>query len=409
MSQARFGVQVLSVVLLVGGACAEGADGGREGADPRPNLGKGDYALAVTVFGDDDTSTGYVALTEDPAETGEFSTESALEIGGATSLFGVRGKNVFGLGSSDSPTVTRYEVDDKGFAKETGRMSLANEGISSSFLRSELVPIVSDTKAYWISEPVVVWNPTDLTVTGTIPMPESEREGFAFEVGEAVVRDGLVYVAAAYRAVDDDLEGGEAVVLIIDPDRDEFSKVVTDKRCPNTIHIFEHQGDLYLSSGVIAATFHHEKMAGYPEPCMLRIPAGEQDFDPDFKVDFADITEGRDAGHLVQGLDGRAYVLALHTDLLGSDLDEQDIWAPYDATAWRWWSFELGKNEPGKLVESVAPGSAAARVLKAGGRDYVALVNIEEGFTTLLAPTSEGDLKPGLRTGGVPYGLIKLD
>lgn len=399
--------RVLGLIMLAASACAEGADAG---ADPRPNLGKGDFALAITVFGENDTQTGYVGLSKDPAEQGEFSTDSSLEVAGAASLFAVRGNSMFGLGSSDSPTVTRYEVDDKGFVDETGHMSFANEGISSGFLRSELVPIVSDEKAYWISEPVVVWNPSDMTVTGTIAMPESEREGFAFEVGEAVVRDDLVYIAASYRAVDDDFEGGEAVVLIIDPERDEFSKVLTDKRCPNTEHIFQDDaGDLYLSSGVIAATFHYEKMAGYPAPCMLRIRAGEQTFDPDFKIDFSDITEGRDAGHLVQGLDGRAYVLALHSDLLDSELDiETDIWAPYEASAWRWWSFELGKSEPGKLVESVAPGSAAARVLKAGGRDYVALVNFEKGFTTLLAPTDDGDLKPGLRTGGVPYGLIKL-
>ena len=94
---------------------------------------------------------------------------------------------------------------------------------------------------------------------------------------------------------------------------------------------------------------------------------------------------------------------------MDTDLDKEDIWAPYEASAWRWWSFELGNREPGKLVESVAPGSAAARVLKAGGRDYVALVNLEEGFTTLFAPTDDGDLKPGLETPGVLYGLIKLD
>jgi hypothetical protein len=142
---------------------------------------------------------------------------------------------------------------------------------------------------------------------------------------------------------------------------------------------------------------------------MLRIRAGEQAFDADFKVDFADITEGRDAGHLVQGLGGRAYVLALHSDLLDSNIDlKTEIWAPYEANAWRWWSFELGKSEPGMLVESVAPASAAARVLKAGGRDYVALVDLEAQSTTLLAPSETGELKPGLRTTGVPYGLIKL-
>jgi hypothetical protein len=396
-------------VLVAASACAEG-DAANSGDDVRPNLGQGDFALATTVFGDNDTQTSYVALSDDPAKQGELSTQNALEVGGSASLFAVRGKNMFGVGSSDSPTVTRYKVDDDGFLEVTGLMSLGNTGISSGFLRSELVPIISDTKAYWISEPVVVWNPTDMTVDATIPMPESEREGFVFEVGEAVLRDDLVYVAASYRTIDDDFEGGEAVVLILDTERDEFTKILTDKRCPNTSHIFEDEaGDLYVSSGVIAATFHYQQMAGYPAPCMLRIRAGEQSFDADFKIDFADITEGRDAGHLVQGLAGRAYVLALHSDLLDSNIDSKtDIWAPYEANAWRWWSFELGKSEPGMLVENVAPASAAARVLKAGGRDYVALVDLEENSTTLLAPSENGELKPGLRTTGVPYGLIKL-
>jgi hypothetical protein len=102
-------------------------------------------------------------------------------------------------------------------------------------------------------------------------------------------------------------------------------------------------------------------------------------------------------------------VLALHADLLETPIDAStELFAPYEAAAWRWWSIELGAASPGVPVNSVEARSAANRVLSAGGREYIANLDIESGSTTLLVPQVDGTLAPGLEITGYPYGLIEL-
>lgn len=406
---ARSTVLARTLFTALIGVCAACSDDGTEAEAPVANLGEGDYALAVTVFGDDG-ETGYVSLVEDPAREVEVTTERALEVGGSVSLFGVQGRRAFGLGSTDAPTLIRYEIDPDGNLEQTARMSLGNEGIESGFMRPELVPLISERKAYWLAEPVVVWDPQEMVVSGTFSLADAERDDYELELGEALLRDEYLFVTASYRDDEDDGEAGIAAVLVIDTRTDELVETLTDERCGSTTHILEDDGDLYVTSSVLAATFHAHGTEGYPAPCMLRIPAGEQRFDPDFHIDLAGLTDGRDAGHLVRGEGRDAFILALHTDLLDEEIGPNtELWAPYEASAWRWWRIELGSDAPGSVLEDVEPGSAAVQVLSAGGRDYIALANIEEGSSILLTPDAAGELKPGLRMGGLPYGLIKLE
>ncbi|MET0410477.1 MAG: hypothetical protein ABW217_04250 [Polyangiaceae bacterium] len=43
----------------------------------------------------------------------------------------------------------------------------------------------------------MIWDPSTMTVSGTFSLEGAEREGSVFELGEAVVRDGLVYVSGS--------------------------------------------------------------------------------------------------------------------------------------------------------------------------------------------------------------------
>lgn len=123
---------------------------------------------------------------------------------------------------------------------------------------------------------------------------------------------------------------------------------------------------------------------------------------------------GRPAGRLVAGEGNHAYVLALHEELLEEPLGlETDLYAPWEASAWRWWSVRLGAQERGALVASapVASGpvaSAASRVLRAGGRELIGHASFETGATTLLVPQEDGGLASGLEVTGYPYGLIQF-
>lgn len=372
------------------------------------------YAIAATQFLPDGTTT-LIALVEDPGAPATLDASRALEVGGAAAIFGTSGQDILAVGSSESPVLTRYEITPgRGFV-EGDQLSLANAGVSSAFKRQGLVPFISETKAYWlddVTQQVIVWNPDAMTIDGSFSLEAAAREGLVFELGErAVVRDdGLLFVGARYRTANEG-EAGRAVALIIDTASDELVEVLEDPRCGDTIHVVADQsGTLYFASGAVAAVLYAlQRPADYPAPCMLRILPGERRFDPDFQINIPDLVEGRSAGRLVAGKDGHAYVLALHEEYLDAELGETtEIWEPWDASAWRWWRFELDSAVSATPVDSAPLASAAGGVLRAGGQDYITHLRSEDGITTLLVAGEDGSLTAGLETPGLPYGLLQV-
>jgi hypothetical protein len=396
----------LSTLILALAGC-----GGSDATDTFPEDGR--YALSTTLFQPDGGATSLLGLIDDPGVAGEFDTTRAIEIGGAAALFGDDGRNVFALGSSDSATVTRYERLAGGALAARGALSLGPYGITSAFKRPELVPMLSATKAYWIddvSSQVVVWDPAGMTVNGSFSLEAAQRDGLLLEVGEAMLRDGALFVSANYRTADDG-EVGEAVAIVIDTVSDTVTDVLTDERCGGTLDIAAaDDGTLYFASNSYAASlFALGRSTDYPAPCVLRINPGERVFDPGYVVSMLELTEGRAAGQLVLGGGGSAYVLALHTELLEAPFDPNgDLFAAYEASAWRWWSVELGSANPGVLVADAPVRSAANRVLSAGGREFIANLDLDTGTTTLLSPQPGGQLAPGLAVTGYPYGMVQL-
>lgn len=380
-------------------------------SDETTDLGTGSYAIATTIF-QADGRTSLVALVDDPTSEAELDTSRALEVGGAAALFGRDGRNVFALGTSDAPVLTRYELDDDGALVERGQMSLQGHGIDSGFLRPDLVPFLSDTKAYWIDDAglqVLVWNPERMELIGSFSLDDAARADALLELGEAVVRDDTVFVSASYRDADE-LDQGQAVVLVIDAVADTLETVLTDDRCGSTKEIAPAEdGTLFIASEALAASqYALDRPPGYPAPCILRILPGERRFDPDFTLSIPDLVDGRSAGRLVTAPDSTAYVLALHEELLSEPLSpDTDLYTPWDSPAWRWWRIDLGAARPAELVEDAPISGAASRVLHAGGQDFISALDLESGTTTLLVPT-ETTLRRGLTLTGYPYGLVKV-
>ncbi len=282
------------------------------------------YAIATTQFLPDSTTT-LIALVEDPGAPVMVDASRALEVGGAAAIFGTGGRGALAVGSSESPVLTRYEITpDRSFVKGA-RLTFANTGVSSAFKRQGLVPFLSEIKAYWLddlTQQVIIWNPDAMTIDGSFSLEAAARDELVFELGErAVVRDdGLLFVGARYRTANEG-EAGRAVALIIDTASDELVEVLEDPRCGDTVHVVADQsGTLYFGSGAMAAVLYAlQRPADYPAPCMLRILPGERRFDPDFQINISDLVEGRSAGRLVAGKDGRAYVLALHEEYLDAE------------------------------------------------------------------------------------------
>lgn len=372
------------------------------------------YAIATTQFLPDGLLS-LVALVEDPGAPGTLEVEQALEIGGAASIYGIDGSQAFVVGSSEAPVLTRYEVTAGRELVLGERLSMANLGVSSAFKREGLVPFLSETKAYWLddaTQQAVVWNPQTMVIEGTFSLAAAAREGYILELGErAVLRDdGLLFVGARHRT-DTDGEAGTAIALVIDTAADELVEVIEDTRCGDTVHIVaDAAGTLYFGSGAVGAVLYAlQRPAEYPAPCVLRILPGEQRFDPDFHLEIPSLVGDRSAGRLVAGANGSAYVLALHEEDLDFELGpDTEIWAPWDATAWRWWRLALDASADAALVDDAPLASAAGHVLHADGQDYITNVQTTDGTTTLLVDDGSESLRAGLQSPGLPYGLLRV-
>ncbi|WP_157069483.1 hypothetical protein [Sandaracinus amylolyticus] len=396
-------------------AIAAALSGCGEPSSSPPLTWDGDFVLSSTVFTPDSASS-FVRVIEDPGTPAVVNADDALEVGGAAALFGFDGQRMFALGSSESPVITRHVVTSDGRLEEDGELSLAGggSGVASAFRRPGLVPFVSPTKAYFIDDvtkQVLVWNPTEMTLDGAISFASADREGLVIEVGErAVVRGEHLFVPVRYRTVEES-DAGIAAALVFEHATDSFVGVVEDDRCGDTVHVVEaSDGTLYFGSGTLGATFYAlQRPAGYPAPCVLRIEPGETEFDPDFYVSIPSLVGDRPAGRLVAGVDGNAYVLALHTELLEAPLsDETELYAPWEASAWRWWGIELGATTPGTQLESTPVASGAGWALHAGDLQLVTQIRYDEGRTTLLVPQADGSLRAGLDVAGVPYSIVRL-
>lgn len=396
-------------IVIAGGACSDSAtvvheDGGIAGLDPEQAL----FAAPVTQFLPDSSTSGLLTL-DDPALPGLVTLDEAIELAGTAAIFGSERAGYLVVGNSDGPTLTRYDLGAGNTLIPGPSLSIGGFGLTSGFRRPGLVPILSNDKAYFLDDSSlqgIVWNPADMTVTSSFSLEEAEPVAErSLEFGEnAVLRGELLYVPANYRTGDDG-EAGTALVVIIDTRTDRLLKVVEDDRCGNTLHAVLHDdGSIYVATGTIGASFHAIGFPeNYPEPCLLRIPPGETEFDPEFHRSLVELAGGRPAGRLIRGRGGYFYVSVLLEEELEQPIGSTDnIFAEWEATAWRLFRFRLDGDEPATPMGELPLSGGGGRVLFADGIEYVQQVQDNGARTTLYVPQDDGTFSKGVELPGIP-------
>ncbi|HEX6243142.1 MAG TPA: hypothetical protein VFZ61_19650, partial [Polyangiales bacterium] len=274
-----------------------------------------------------------------------------------------------------------------------------------------LVPVLSEDKAYFLddqSQQAIVWSPKEMRVKGAVSLADIAPKGALLEFGErAVVRDNRLFIPTTYYREDDTFVA-TAAAIVIDTDKDELVDVIEDDRCGNIVHAVPgERGEIYFASGTVSAGYRE---VGYeqdfPEPCILRVKAGEQKFDPDFYVSMVELAGGRTAARLIHGVGDHYYVSIFDQDELDEPLDETNIWAAWEAKAWRLHRFKMGSKEAPVPVDGIPVTNGGGRVHTTGGLSYVELADREAGTYTLLVPQKDGDFETGITVSGVPYGLL---
>jgi hypothetical protein len=157
---------------------------------------------------------------------------------------------------------------------------------------------VSPTRAYSLSsalDEVLVWNPEEMLITGSIPMTMPERpaamESFAYYSPGVVVGDKVFWEIVSVDSAEN-IQYPATTLAIANVGDEEPIRFVEDERCVGGGGPYvDARGDYYVRSGAMWGQYAAFGAGSENvRTCMLRVRAGQQSFDPDFLVDFRELT-----------------------------------------------------------------------------------------------------------------------
>lgn len=387
---------------------ATGAAGGNGGTE-RPL-----FAVAQSLF-DPVTfaPTGFFQVVSELE--GRFTLDQAIEVPGGIGLFGGPPTGQIWVGNGESPTIRRYAVAEDGAIREDApALSLASFGITETSQSTDRVPFISATKAYFIERTgavIVVWNPDTMEIEGSIDITLPRRDGFRtnLEAWPTVVENRL-YIAFGWWDFTNARVDPGAGVAVIDTENDSVVSVTQDPRCAGIFHSgVADDGYIYYSCGVYPAAAHRIfGDSNAPESCLLRIRAGESEFDPDFYVPIETLTDGRPGGELV-GSGEDLFVRAFYEDESGLSIgDESTTFDITSAEAWRWWRLGAGASSAEELTSLPFSGAGSAPYLLDDGRVFTSQPNLDFSESTLVELNAEDGPEVRATAVGDLNGLIRV-
>lgn len=309
-----------------GGSSGEGGSGGKAGEEPVAGSGtvagggaggeapipmaEGIYVVGYYVTVNDEY-IGYLSVTNDLSAAGSVDIGTAREFPGDMS-YASPGNGVIYVGRGNSAVIERWVLDDKNELVNDGEVGLSQYGLTSAVGGRDPFHFLSEDRAYFIdakTRQVIVWNPQTMKTSEAFSL-EGFAEGDLFPSLTFAYRDGdRVLVSARYYRPDDTAELLTRVA-IIDTLTDEV-EYVDDTRCGNiAFKAVDSEQNLYLASHPAQAAVVEAGIAGDPAAasCIIRIKAGESEFDPEYYVDLADVA-GAPTGGIMQGAGDEAFVL----------------------------------------------------------------------------------------------------
>lgn len=337
-------------------------------AEPPAAPGPSELYVIATAISTDSGANTYVTLL-DSLESQQLDLGRAREFAGWSDL-GVMGDWVF-VSSGETPEVSRFVVGADQSLQADGTVSFASYVGDANFYNQELI---SPTKAYLLGEgELVIWNPSTLQITGTLPYPElPTRDGIlpyvALDRG-AVVRDGRMYVTVTWTDTEQLNMLGDSRILVVDVENDAIVDVLTAP-CPDlAVADRDEAGNLYFSNWVYSpgATL----LYGDSPACMVRIPSGSDSLDA-WSLRFSDVNgnEGAVLGYIGDGK-------WLFSSFLG-DPDE------FDAQTDDWFDWLFGDTWQLELLDPESGTSTTVSALPRNGGGYYA--TRFSGTTHVLIP-----------------------
>jgi hypothetical protein len=396
-----------SRLVLAAAALALGTVGcNAANGDEPPVETESAYLLGTRVWDDVSTTSFFHVVSTLEADT-QIDESEALEVPGAAKLYSVPGLGWFALGGGEAPTITRYTLEE-GSLVAGDQISLLDYGVASLW---DTLYVVSRTKAYYPDRErnqLIIWNPSEMTVTGSLALPEAARSGYLSFYGYApILRDDMLLVSVGWFDWDDtDSILGETGLLKIDTATDAVVGFETDDRCGGvTQPVTTASGDTVLVSSAMAAAAHD--LGRLPtEPCALRVRAGETSFDADYAIKLADMADGALAGEPIPA-GGDAVFLRVFDPDLATVEEGAATWEITGQSAWRWARWDVSGSEFTAL-ETLEPSTADVMWFQVDGRVFGTETKDDYSETTLLELTADEGPRRALAAPGFLHGVARI-
>lgn len=364
---------LLPVLALSLAACGDDDEGARSRADSVYSVG------AIVQSNSDRTLFVYTTTSLDH----DLDPSTALEVPGNSRHWAYEGAVYVAL--AESPEIVKYVPDDTGALIEEGRVSFATYGLTAIPAGNAFI---SPTKAYLFSDSgyeIILWNPTEMTIATTISLASLQKPNLSVELHMAVTHGDRVYVPVRYANFASYYIEPSVNVLVVDSQTDQVLGLASDARCVAAgTPTIATDGTVYVAAdgrSFLAQIVSMQKMETPAPTCILRMPAGEVAFDPDFRVDVPTIAGGDELATSLWSVDGEVAYARLFraADVpAGTMAYGTQFWS---VPAFRTYRFTLGDDVIAEAVEGVPPSIIDFGGNEVDGDFYVGTVDASQGTT----------------------------
>jgi hypothetical protein len=366
------------------------------------------YAIMYQVY-DDAGSTSYLSLL-DSLDIDEIDLSQAREFGSGRAFIQTFEGKLF-VGEAESPTVTKYSIAEDGALVAEGTISFANYGLDTGQFDSWNVTFISSTKAYLLNfkdGTTIIWNPSTMEIVGDIPpADEFYREGYSFESTPGALRDGLLFRTVSWANYDEAEYPSDFLLAIYDVEKDELVELVPETRCPvpgNLVHRDE-AGNIYFSNWVWPTA--GVLMRDAPSPCVLRIQPEENRFDPEWALDYREVTDGRQGAMFSYLGDGQALISAFYDERTSFD-ETTDPWSYVGSNNWRIWTMDL-ESKVGAPLEGMDYNGGAFTPVQLDDRLFLLVPGgAEDNWASQLWEVVGDVAEPRVKLPGWSYQFVEL-
>jgi hypothetical protein len=302
--------------------------------------------------------------------------------------------------------VERLEVGADLSVRSTGRVSFMTYGIDAY---SETI-WVSPERAFLVDElsgQLVLWNPSRMEIVRSIPIEPSllERDGMP-----AVLQQGMCVGERCFTAINwrdwstNEYHSAAALALFDGSANEPALRVVEDGRCAPSSSLApfgDEAGNIYVigDGGLGFDRLASPNKTTLPQ-CVLRIPAGSEEFDPNFFVDLNAVT-GSPGFYTAHPMANRQLLV----NIWSPEVNVQEVADPV-SSEWYWSNppyfeyaivdLEAGSSMP--VPDLPRAGVQFSTTLRVDDLNYVQLYR-EDGGTSLYRVDIDGTVTPVLDSG----------